>query len=51
MTIKFKVPEYKGLTSLTPEQLEENKKRLDEMIEAWKKFEKEHPELAREMHC
>ena len=49
MTVsKFKVPEFK---QLTPEQLEASKKRLDEMIEAWKKFEKEHPELAREMHC
>ena len=33
----FKVPEYKGPASLTPEQLEENKKRLEEMVERWKK--------------
>lgn len=49
MTVsKFKVPEFK---QLTPEQLEENKKRLEEMIESWKKFEREYPELAREIHC
>lgn len=33
-TLSFKVPEYK---QLTPEQLEEAKKRLEEMIESWKK--------------
>lgn len=48
MIYPFKVPEYK---QLTPEQLEENKKRLEEMIESWKKFEREYPELAREIHC
>lgn len=47
MISKFKVPEYKGLTSLTPEQLEENKKRLEEMIESWKK----EPEIAKQMYC
>lgn len=48
MISKFKVPEFK---QLTPEQLEENKKRLEEMIESWKKFEDEYPELAQEMIC
>lgn len=48
MINKFKVPEFK---QLTPEQLEENKKRLEEMIESWKKFEDEYPELAQEMIC
>lgn len=47
----FKAPEYKGLASLTPEQLEENKKRLEEMIESWKKFEQGFPEIAKNMHC
>lgn len=47
MTIKFKVPEYKGLASLTPEQLEESKKRLEEIIESWKK----EPEIAKQMYC
>lgn len=48
MISKFKVPEYKG-DSLTPEQLEDSKKRLDNMIENWRKFEQEYPELAWEM--
>lgn len=48
MMNKFKVPEYKALT---PEQLEENKKRLEEMIESWKKFEQEHPDIAKNMYC
>lgn len=51
MTNKFRVPEYKGLASLTPEQLEENKKRLEEMIESWKKFDLAYPELAQEVYC
>lgn len=49
MISKFKVPEYKGEASLTPEQLEASKKRLDEVIENWRKFEQEYPELAWEM--
>ena len=44
MINKFKVPEYKWLT---PEQLEENKKRLEEMIESWKK----ETEIAKQMYC
>ena len=48
MVSKFKVPEFK---QLTPEQLEENKKRLEEMIESWKKFEREYPEIAKQMIC
>lgn len=48
MISKFKVPEYKPPT---PEQLEASKKRLEEMIESWKKFEQEYPELAEEMYC
>lgn len=41
MTIKFKVPEYKGLASLTPEQLEESKKLLEEMNDRFLKYELE----------
>lgn len=44
MVSKFKVPEFK---QLTPEQLEENKKRLEEMIESWKK----EPEIAKQIIC
>lgn len=43
----FKVPE----DTRTPEQKEEAKKRLEEMIESWKKFEQEYPEVAVEMYC
>ena len=48
MIKQFKIPEYK---QLTPEQLEEDKKRLEEMIESWKKFEQGFPEIAKNMHC
>ena len=48
MISKFKVPEYK---QLTPEQLEDSKKRLEGMIESWKKFEREYPEVAKKMYC
>ena len=48
MISKFKVPEYKGPT---PESAEDSKKRLDERIESWHKFEQEYPELAKEMYC
>lgn len=51
MISKFKVPEYKGLASLTPEQLEASKKRLEEMVERWKKFEQEYPEVEKKMYC
>lgn len=44
MISKFKVPE----DTRTPEQKEENKKRLEEMIESWKK---QYPEIAKEMIC
>lgn len=47
MISKFKVPE----DTRTPEQKEEAKKRLEEMIESWKKFEQEYPEIAKQMIC
>lgn len=43
----FKVPE----DTRTPEQKEEAKKRLEEMIESWHKFEQEYPEIAKSMYC
>lgn len=45
---EFKV---KQVLPLTDEEKAENKKRLEEIIDSWKKFELEHPELAKGMIC
>lgn len=47
-TLKFKVPEE---DTRTPEQKEEAKKRLEEMVAAWAKLEAEYPEIAKDMYC
>ena len=45
-------PTYRGSEDTrTPEQKEEAKKRLEEMIAAWAKLEAEYPELAKDMYC
>ena len=47
-TLKFKSSEE---DTRNPEQKEEAKKRLEEMIESWRKFEQEYPKIAKDIYC
>lgn len=49
--MQHKIGGFLSKQVFTKEEKEANKKQLEEMIKSWKKFELEHPELAKGMIC